>query len=176
MPAAGRQLEPIASMRITNIKRRDVTVSSRLKKMPPRNGRKKRSIIAAEKPKRCRNASVVCSGAARRVSVGCSTANSRTSPTRTLSATPPICTSHTLMSRHGNSAKLMERCSGWRKGSATRWNATWTVEQRREGTRRGEHRVGWTQRHEAVQRVPQGVGDAVERALEAHVSACVERL
>lgn len=40
MPAAGRQLEPDASVRITNSNRREEVDSERSKKMPPRKGRK----------------------------------------------------------------------------------------------------------------------------------------
>ena len=63
MPAAGRQLLPVASMRMTNRKRREVTVRSRLKKMPPKKGRKKRSMISWLKPSVCgqRGYSVQCS-------------------------------------------------------------------------------------------------------------------
>lgn len=50
MPFAGRQLEPVARQRMTNSKSRLVMSSFRSKKMPPRKGLKKRSMIASEKP------------------------------------------------------------------------------------------------------------------------------
>lgn len=48
MPRAGRQFSPVASMRITNSKRRELTERLRSKKMPPRKGRKKRSTMLCE--------------------------------------------------------------------------------------------------------------------------------
>lgn len=68
MPPAGRQLDPVASMRITNSNRREVTVSSRLKKMPPRKGRKNRSMISGLKPSSRSRCRVVVSGRDRRSS------------------------------------------------------------------------------------------------------------
>jgi hypothetical protein len=53
MPRAGRQFEPVASMRITNSNKRLLVVSCVLKNMPPRKGRKKRSMMASEKPSAC---------------------------------------------------------------------------------------------------------------------------
>ena len=53
MPAAGRQFSPVARQRMTNSNRREVVLRPRSKKMPPRKGRKKRSMIAAEKPSAC---------------------------------------------------------------------------------------------------------------------------
>lgn len=50
MPAAGRQLVPVASMRITNWNSRLLVPREASKKMPPRKGRKKRSMMASEKP------------------------------------------------------------------------------------------------------------------------------
>lgn len=54
MPPAGRQLDPVASMRITNSKSLLLVVSCVSKKMPPRKGLKKRSMMAWEKPSACR--------------------------------------------------------------------------------------------------------------------------
>ena len=53
MPAAGRQFSPVARQRMTNSNSRDVTRSSRSKKMPPRKGRKNLSTMASEKPSAC---------------------------------------------------------------------------------------------------------------------------
>ena len=53
MPAVGRQFSPVARHRMTNSNRRDVTRSSRSKKMPPRKGRKNLSTMASEKPSAC---------------------------------------------------------------------------------------------------------------------------
>ena len=53
MPEAGRQLDPVASIFITNSNSREVVPRSRSKKMPPRKGRKKRSTMAGEKPSAC---------------------------------------------------------------------------------------------------------------------------
>ena len=53
MPAAGRQFSPVARQRMTNSNSRDVTRSSRSKNMPPRKGRKNRSMMASEKPSAC---------------------------------------------------------------------------------------------------------------------------
>ena len=53
IPWAGRQLDPVARHLITNSKSLLVTLSSRSKKMPPRKGRKKRSMMASEKPSFC---------------------------------------------------------------------------------------------------------------------------
>ena len=50
MPAAGRQLEPVARQRMTKSNRREVTRRLRSKKMPPRKGWKKRWIMASVKP------------------------------------------------------------------------------------------------------------------------------
>ena len=50
MPWAGRQLEPVARHLITYANRREDTRRSLSKKMPPRNGQKKRSMISGEKP------------------------------------------------------------------------------------------------------------------------------
>jgi len=50
---AGKQLLPVASMRMTNDVSRELVPSALSKKMPPRKGRKKRSTMAAEKPSAC---------------------------------------------------------------------------------------------------------------------------
>lgn len=50
MPRAGRQLLPVASMRITKDVSRDDVRSWVSKKMPPRKGRKNRSMMSALKP------------------------------------------------------------------------------------------------------------------------------
>mmetsp|Transcript_25771 Transcript_25771/g.84820 ORF Transcript_25771/g.84820 Transcript_25771/m.84820 type:complete len:290 (+) Transcript_25771:271-1140(+) len=112
MPRAGSVLAPSASMRITNSKSRDVVPSWRSKKMPPRKGMKKRSIIAREKPAESRRSAMVVSGAANFDSALPSSAPTRTSPTRTLSATLPI-----------GFTKDKTPSTGCRNGSATRWNA-----------------------------------------------------
>lgn len=53
MPAAGRQLAPVARQRMTNSNSRELVPRSASKKMPPRKGRKKRSMMASEKPSAC---------------------------------------------------------------------------------------------------------------------------
>ena len=53
MPAVGRQLDPVAKHRITNSKSREVVDRPRSKNMPPKNGRKNRSMMASEKPSAC---------------------------------------------------------------------------------------------------------------------------
>jgi len=53
MPLAGRQFEPTASIRMTNWNRRLLVVRLVLKKMPPKKGLKKRSMMASEKPSAC---------------------------------------------------------------------------------------------------------------------------
>ena len=55
MPLAGREFSPDASILMTNSNRREVTLRSLSKKMPPRNGLKKRSMMASEKPSFCMN-------------------------------------------------------------------------------------------------------------------------
>ena len=47
------QHPPVASMRMTKAKRREVVPRERSKKMPPRKGRKKRSMMASLKPSSC---------------------------------------------------------------------------------------------------------------------------
>lgn len=53
MPFAGRQLDPEASVRITNSNRRLLTPRERSKKIPPRKGRKNWDTIESLKPSAC---------------------------------------------------------------------------------------------------------------------------
>ena len=55
IPPAGKQFEPVANMRITNWNRQLEVLRLRSKKMPPRKGRKKRSVMAVENPSSCRS-------------------------------------------------------------------------------------------------------------------------
>ena len=50
MPFSGNVFSPLANIFMTNSKSRELTLRSLSKKMPPKNGRKKRSIIADENP------------------------------------------------------------------------------------------------------------------------------
>mmetsp|Transcript_963 Transcript_963/g.3108 ORF Transcript_963/g.3108 Transcript_963/m.3108 type:complete len:297 (-) Transcript_963:227-1117(-) len=112
IPAAGRQLLPVASMRMTNSNSLLLVERLLSKKIPPRKGRKKRSTISSENPTERSLSSMDVSGAVYLDSREPSTAPSRTSPTRTLSATVPT----------SLSSKDKAPSTGWRKGSATLWN------------------------------------------------------
>mmetsp|Transcript_30975 Transcript_30975/g.68651 ORF Transcript_30975/g.68651 Transcript_30975/m.68651 type:complete len:228 (+) Transcript_30975:911-1594(+) len=110
MPPAGRQLDPTASMRITNSNRRDEVRSSRSKKMPPRKGRKKRRVMASLNPSALSFSLMLVSGRASSSSRLPSTLRARNTPTRTLSTTLPT-----------GLVRLSSPSTGWRSGSATRW-------------------------------------------------------
>mmetsp|Transcript_12266 Transcript_12266/g.21731 ORF Transcript_12266/g.21731 Transcript_12266/m.21731 type:complete len:217 (-) Transcript_12266:317-967(-) len=62
IPLEGRQLEPVASMRMTNSNSLDDVPRLRSKKMPPKKGLKKREIMASEKPSACSFCLMVVSG------------------------------------------------------------------------------------------------------------------
>lgn len=53
MPFSGKQLDPVASIFITNSNKRDVVLRSRSKKIPPKNGLKKLEMILSVNPTSC---------------------------------------------------------------------------------------------------------------------------
>mmetsp|Transcript_112 Transcript_112/g.231 ORF Transcript_112/g.231 Transcript_112/m.231 type:complete len:231 (-) Transcript_112:580-1272(-) len=108
MPAAGRQLEPVASMRITNSNRRELVPSLRSKKMPPKKGVKNFSMMESVKPSALRRSLMLVSGLC---SSSCrlpARLRNRSHPTRILSTGVPT----GLVSDRMPSTK-------WRRGSAT---------------------------------------------------------
>ena len=121
-PSAGRQLAPVARLRITNSNSLLEVRKPSSKKIPPRKGLKKRSVISSEKPRARRASSVVVSssrpcpsetsssdGASASLGVR-SSSSARSSPTLTLSSGEPI----------GCEGRSVAKASkGWRKGSAT---------------------------------------------------------
>mmetsp|Transcript_1551 Transcript_1551/g.3459 ORF Transcript_1551/g.3459 Transcript_1551/m.3459 type:complete len:236 (-) Transcript_1551:254-961(-) len=111
MPASGKQLDPVASIFMTNSKRREVVPRDRSKKMPPRKGRKNESTMTGENPSRTRCSAMVVSVPSKKMaSSGLAKAWSRARPMRTLSTTEPT-----------GLASESTPSTGCRSGSATRW-------------------------------------------------------
>ena len=109
MPCAGRQFCPVASILITKANKREVVPRSLSKKIPPRKGRKNRSIMASENLSSRSFSRMVVSGAAKMSSTLPSRLFSRKIPTLILSAGVPM------------GFGMEERPSKkWRRGSATR--------------------------------------------------------
>mmetsp|Transcript_2915 Transcript_2915/g.7572 ORF Transcript_2915/g.7572 Transcript_2915/m.7572 type:complete len:206 (-) Transcript_2915:819-1436(-) len=90
IPPLGRQLEPVASMRITNWNRRLVVPRELSKKMPPKKGLKNVSMMAGEKPSAFSLSSIEVSGAAMMSGMLPIKLLNLTSPTRILSTGLPI--------------------------------------------------------------------------------------